>query len=133
MTKQLWINLPVKDLGRSKEFFRHLGFKIGDREREDMISLEIGDPKFMVMLVVESRFMRFAENELPSQGTELLLSFDAESREEVDEYARKAGEAGGKVFSSPAEIEGWMYGCGIEDPDGHRWNALYMDIGKAPN
>lgn len=66
------------------------------------------------------------------QGTEVLLSIDAESREEVDALAQKAREAGGTVFHEPAETQGWMYGCGFTDLDGHRWNVLFMDMANMP-
>ena len=65
-------------------------------------------------------------------GSEVLISFDAESREEVDETARKVFEAGGTVFSKLAEIQGWMYGFAFADLDGHRWNMVFMDFSKLP-
>jgi hypothetical protein len=68
----------------------------------------------------------------PNQGTEVLSSIGAESREEVDEMLRKAVDAGGTVFSESQEKDGWMYGCGFADLDGHRWNALFMDMSKMP-
>lgn len=67
-----------------------------------------------------------------SAGSEILLSIDAESREEVENYARIAAQNGGTVFGQPMDIQGWMYGCGFSDPDGHRWNVLHMDISKMP-
>lgn len=65
------------------------------------------------------------------QGTEVLFSLGADSKEEVDELAKKAEQAGGTVFREP-DGEEWMYGCGFVDPDGHRWNVLYMDMSKVP-
>ena len=61
-----------------------------------------------------------------------MISFDAESPEEVDETARKVFDSGGKIFSEPAEIQGWMYGFAFADLDGHRWNQIYMDYSKMP-
>ena len=60
----------------------------------------------------------------------MLISIDAETKEEVNEMATKVVNAGGNVFSKPSEIQGWMYGCAFADIDGHRWNILYMDINK---
>jgi len=65
-------------------------------------------------------------------GSEVFISFDTESREAVDETAKKVWDAGGNVFSEPAEIQGWMYGFAFADLDGHRWNQIYMDFGKMP-
>ena len=86
------------------------------------------------MLFEESTFENFVQNEITDtkSSSEILISIDAESRAEVDAFAKKVVEAGGLVFAKPAEIQGWMYGCGFADLDGHRWNMLYMDLSKAP-
>ena len=88
----------------------------------------------MVMLFAENIFESFTRHAITDtkQSTEVLFSIDAESREEVDELAKKAASAGGTVFAQPGEKDGWMYGCGFADPDGHRWNVLYMDMSKLP-
>lgn len=129
MTKEIWINLPVKDPGRSKEFFAALGFAIDPpHPGVDAVGVVIGDPAIRVMLFPEATFQQFTRHGLPDTETtsEVLFSFGVESRGEVDELARKVVEAGGTLFADPAEIQGSMYGCGFIDPDGHRWNALYM-------
>ncbi|WP_066070299.1 VOC family protein [Neobacillus soli] len=135
MTKQFWINLPVKDLNKAKEFYSKLGFLINTQHgNSDQAQLIIGDSNAAVMLFPDSTFKHFTRNEIVDtrQATEVLLSIDAESREEVDEMAKKAVEAGGTIFGEPGENQGWMYGCGFTDLDGHRWNVLYMDMSKMP-
>ena len=62
----------------------------------------------------------------------MLISVGVEKKQEVDELAKKAVAAGGTVFGQPGGND-FMYGCGFIDPDGHRWNALYMDTTKAPS
>jgi predicted lactoylglutathione lyase len=86
------------------------------------------------MLFPESTFRGFTGNAVADsgQGTEVLFSLGANSRDEVDDLALKAERAGGTIFSKPGEQGGWLYGCGFADPDGHRWNALYMDMSKMP-
>jgi predicted lactoylglutathione lyase len=134
MTKQLWINLPIKDLNRSKAFFTALGFSLNPRfsNSTDTAGFMVGQT--MVMLFAENIFESFTRHTITDtkQSTEVLFSIDAESREEVDELAKKAANAGGTVFAQPGEKDGWMYGCGFSDPDGHRWNVLYMDMSKLP-
>jgi predicted lactoylglutathione lyase len=134
MTKELWMNLPVKDLNRSKEFFTAIGFsfKGGPGNNETMTPLVVGDKESIVMLIKEDTFKSVTQNGLPdtATATEVMFSFSAESREEVDEIAKKVTAAGGDLFAPPSVIQGWMYGCAFCDPDGHRWNALYMDMGK---
>lgn len=135
MTKELWINLPVKDVARSKEFFSRLGFSFNEQMSTDHSAcLLVGAKKLVVMLFAEPVFKGFTQHEVADtkQATEVLFSIDAESREEVDEMAKKATDAGGMVFGKPSENQGWMYGCGFTDLDGHRWNVLYMDMSKMP-
>jgi predicted lactoylglutathione lyase len=136
MTKEIWINLPVKNVKASKTFFTKLGFSFNPRfgDSDDNAALIVGEKNIVVMLFAEHIFKQVVQHEITdtTKNTEVLFSFDASSKEEVDEYAKKAGEAGGIVFSKPGEIQGWMYGCGFIDPDGHRWNVLYMDMSKMP-
>ena len=133
MTKQIWLNLPVKDISRSKEFFTALGFTFKEnRSNTTMLAMMVGENDFPVMLFEASVFKGVVQNEITDtiRSSELLISVDAESREEVDAFAQKVTDAGGDVFAKPAEIQGWMYGCAFADPDGHRWNVLYMDMEK---
>jgi hypothetical protein len=136
MTKKLWINLPVKDIVKSKEFFAKLGFAFNQEYGNSVRSacLIIGEEKINVMLFEEDTFKDFTKNDVPADGktTEVLFSIDMESREAVDEIAEKVWEAGGRIFGEPAEIQGWIYGCGFADLDGHRWNVMKMDFSKMP-
>ncbi len=88
----------------------------------------------LVVLFQESTFKSFAGIEITDtkQSAEVLFSIDAQSRDEVDELARKVVTAGGTIFDEPSEHQGWMYGCGFVDLDGHRWNVLYMNMSKQP-
>ncbi|HWO75152.1 MAG TPA: VOC family protein [Bacillus sp. (in: firmicutes)] len=131
MTKQIWVNLPVKDINQSKEFYTKLGFTVQTHDQEQLI---LRDFSSVVMLFPVSTFKQFTRHEITdtNQATEVLLSIDAESREEVDSLAEKAATAGGTIFATPSEIGGWMYGCGFTDLDGHRWNVLFRDMSKMP-
>jgi predicted lactoylglutathione lyase len=137
MTKQFWINLPVKDVNVSREFFGKLGFRFNPQfgNGPNSAAMQVGEKDVTVMLFDEATFKGFVENcglADTAQGVEVLLSIDAESKEEVDELAQKAIEAGGKSNHKPNEMQGWMYGCLFTDPDGHSWNVLYMDMSKMP-
>jgi uncharacterized protein len=135
--QNIWLNLPVKNIEKSKEFFRQIGFKSNPRhEKEENVgSFLIGPSNFVLMLFPEETFKTFTRHEVadPANGNEILLSIDAQSKLEVDEMADKVRKAGGVIFAEPAESQGWMYGFGFLDLDGHRWNMLYMDMSKAPN
>lgn len=135
MTKELWLNLPVKNVGRSVEFFKKIGFSFHENSPGNTPTsapMYVGSKNVVVMLFEENAFKGSAQNELADtgKGTEVLMSFDAESRQEVDELAQKVAAAGGKIFAQPSDVQGWMYGFGFADLDGHRWNALYMDMSK---
>ena len=130
MTKELWVNLPVKDVTKAKAFFKAIGFDIPDSPGNTATSgvVIVGTKKVAVMLFENGQFAGIIQHKLTdtAKSSEMILSFDAESRAEVDEIAQKVKAAGGNVFAEPAEIQGWMYGCAFTDLDGHRWNALHM-------
>jgi predicted lactoylglutathione lyase len=136
MTKKIWLNLPVKNIEKSKQFFSKIGFSFNEEySNENSACMLVGDQNFVVMLFEESLFGNFVQNTIVDTQThsEMLISIDAESRNEVEELAQKVEKAGGVLFAKPAENQGWMYGCGFSDLDGHRWNVLFMDYSKLPN
>ena len=133
MTKEIWINLPVKDVTKAKDFFVALGFQFMPKHSNPgMAAMSVGEKNIALMLFQDATFRHINQHELvdTAKGSEVLFSLDAESKSEVDEWAQKVEAAGGKVFASPADVQGWMYGCGFADLDGHRWNVLYMDMSK---
>ncbi|MEO8532213.1 MAG: VOC family protein [Flavobacterium sp.] len=135
MTKQIWLNLPVKNVAKAKDFFWKLGFSFNEQhDTSSSTCMVVGEGNFVVMLFENTLFEGFSQNKITDtqSGSEVLISIDAESREEVDELTEKVRAAGGNVFSPPAENQGWMYGSGFADLDGHRWNILYMDFSKLP-
>lgn len=135
MANEIWINLPVKDVKRSKEFFSALGFSFNEQHAgHNNACMQSGDKKVTIMLFEQNIFKSFIQTEVADTktGNEVLFSIGADSREAVDEFAEKVTAAGGVIFSKPAENQGWMYGCAFTDLDGHRWNLLYMDMSKMP-
>lgn len=136
MVKQIWLNLPVKDVAKAKSFFSKIGFGFNEEnETPTMACMVVGEKNFAVMLFEENQLQGFMQNKLTNtqESSEMMISIDAESREEVDELASKVREAGGVVFAEPTEIQSWMYGCAFTDLDGHRWNVLYMDLSALSN
>jgi len=134
MIKELWINLPVKNVAASKAFFTALGFSFHPGDTETSACLIVDEKKTAIMLFEESQLKTYLMNDITDTKTsnEVMISFSAESREQVDEMAKKAATSGANVFSKPEEIQGWMYGFAFADLDGHRWNMLYMDNSKMP-
>jgi predicted lactoylglutathione lyase len=135
MTKELWINLPVKNVQKTKEFFSNIGFVLNEKKsNETMACFTVGEKNTAVLFFAEPVFSEFTKSAIADarQSTEMVISFDAETREAVDEMARRVFEAGGTIYSEPSEIQGWLYNVGFTDPDGHCWNMLYMDHGNSP-
>jgi len=125
--------LPVKDLQRSKDFFIKIGFSFKDSP-PNLLSLLAGNEDVVINLFKENDFKGFTANEIldTNKGTEVLFNIGAENKDEVDKFAEKVKKAGGKLYREPEEKDGWMYGCGFTDLDGHRWSMLYMDTSKMP-
>ena len=133
MAKQIFVNLPVKDLNKSVAFFTKLGFTFNQQfTDENATSMIIGENIF-AMLLVEKFFKTFTKKEISdaSKATEVILAISVNSRNEVDEMVRKAINAGGAA-PNPVQDHGWMYGHGFEDLDGHLWEVLYMDEANIP-
>ena len=134
MAQDIWINLPVRDLARSTAFFTRIGFvrTAGPGNTEHSASFVIGEKKVVLMLFVQEMFSGFTAHAVADteKGTEVLFSLGADSRSQVDDIADRAKSAGGAVYAEPGESNGFMYGCGFCDPDGHRWNVLFMDPSK---
>ncbi len=135
MKNTFWLNLPSKDLPRAQKFFTELGFVMNEQHKSDgMVSMLVGDKSVVVNLFPDAIFQSFSGHAITdtNQSNEVLFSFGANSPDEVDEYARKAVAAGGVIYAKPGYKDGWMYGCGFTDLDGHRWSPLFMDMSKFP-
>ena len=134
MSKQIYVNLPVKDLKRSIEFFTNLGFKFNPQFTDENATCMIIGENIFVMLLVEKFFKTFTKKEITdsSKSTEVILCLSADSREEVDEMVSKAIEAGGSAPKDEKQESEWMYGHGFQDIDGHLWEIMYMDESAMP-
>lgn len=128
MAKQIFVNLPVKDLNRSKEFFSKIGFSFNEQFTDEKAACLVIGENIYAMLLREEFFKNFTKKEISdaTKSTEVLIAIDADSRDKVNEMVTKAKEAGGSVYREPQD-HGWMYGHSFADPDGHQWEVLYMD------
>jgi len=133
MVKQIFINLPVKDLKKSMVFFEKLGFSFNMQFTDDSAACLMIGKNIYAMLLLEKFFKTFTNKEIADakKTTEVLIAIDAESREEVDEMIRKAVDAGGATYRNPQD-HGWMYGHSFADLDGHQWEVLCMDESQMP-
>ncbi|MGI8600795.1 MAG: VOC family protein [Chitinophagaceae bacterium] len=133
MASKVFINLPVKDLSKSIEFFTSLGFSFNPQFTDDKATCMIIGENIFAMLLVEERFKDFTKKEISDakKSTEVLIALDAESREAVNEMVKKAEIAGGSIYREPDD-HGGMYAHCFADLDGHQWEIMYMDEKAIP-
>jgi uncharacterized protein len=128
-TKKVWANLSVKDVERTHEFYKTLGFRMNGEfpNNYELASFLVGEDNFVVHFFSHKSFQPSLGGKIAdlTQGNEVMFTLSADSREEVDEWAEAVKKAGGTLFSIPQIIEGDWYGCGFSDPDGHKWNVFY--------
>jgi len=127
-SRKLFVNLAVRDLERSKEFFDKLGFDFNPQFTDDRAACMILSEEAFVMLISEPFFRTFTERDLcdTSRQTEGLFALSCESRAEVDQMVKNAIDAGGKRAMDPQD-HGFMYAWSFYDLDGHHWEVLWMD------
>jgi uncharacterized protein len=128
MTRQIFVNLPVKNLNKSIEFFTKLGFSFNQQFTDETATCMIVGEDIFVMLLTEAKFKAFTPKEIcdARKYTEVLVCLSLESRANVDEIVRKAVAAGGATYSEPQD-HGFMYGHGFQDLDGHIWELIHME------
>ncbi len=128
MTRQIFVNLPVKDLNKSIEFFTKLGFTFNPQFTDENATCMIVSENIFVMLLVEKFFKTFTPKEIcdTTNSAEVLVALSFDSRAEVDEIVAKAIAAGGTTYKEPNDM-GFMYQHGFQDLDGHIWEIFFME------
>ena len=127
--RMIFVNLPVQDVTASRAFWTALGFEADERfSDERTVAVPLADA-IVVMLLERSRFADFVTGPVadPRQGTGALHALSADSREEVDALADRALAAGAGTWLPPQD-HGIMYGRSFQDPDGHVWEVIWMDV-----
>jgi predicted lactoylglutathione lyase len=132
MARQIFVNLPVKDLDRSVAFFTRLGFSFNPDFTDETATCMIVSGDIFVMLLTEAKFKTFTPKAIAdaTRSTEVLVCLSCESRAEVNETVEKAVAAGGTTYSEPQD-HGFMYAHGFQDLDGHIWELIAMQPGAA--
>ena len=133
MHKHIFVNLPVKDLQRSRQFFSRLGYEFDEQFSNDAGACLILGENIFAMLLVESFFQGFTSKPIAdaTRMTEVLTCLSCDSRDAVDALVEKAVAAGGRA-PNPKQDHGFMYGHGFEDLDGHVWEFSWMDMSAVP-
>lgn len=128
MPMNIFVNLSVKDLPKTKEFFAGLGFKFNAQFTDDNAACMIVNDTAYYMLLTEPFFKGFIQKEIAdtSKVAEAINAVSVDSREEVDQFADKALSLGA-AKSSDAQDHGFMYSRSFQDLDGHLWEVFWMD------
>ncbi len=128
MTTKVFVNLPVKDLKRSMEFFTELGYQFNAQFTDETAACMIVSEDIYIMLLTHPKFKEFTPKAIcdATKSTEVLVCLSCESREKVDNLVRKAVAAGGTTYAEPKDY-GFMYQQGFQDLDGHIWELIYME------
>jgi len=130
MTKMIFVNLPVTDLGRAKAFYEALGFTNNPQFSDDNSACMVWSETINVMLLTHSKWAGFTSRPIPpATSSEVMLAISCESREAVDRMNDAATAHGGQADTNPKQDLGFLYNRGLADPDGHVWEAIWMDPG----
>lgn len=128
MATNIFVNLAVKDLTKSVEFFGKLGYGFNPQFTDDKAACLVISETIYAMLITVPYFKTFTPKEVADAHnvTEVLIALSVDSRDEVDELMAKAIAAGAHESREPQD-HGFMYSCSFEDLDGHIWEILWMD------
>ena len=128
MSREIYVNLSVRDLDKSRQFFNDLGFEFNPQFTDEKAACMVISDKACVMLLSEPFFRGFTKLEPcdTSRATEAMFALSCTSKAEVDEMVRKAVDAGGRHAMDPMD-HGFMYNWSFYDPDGHHWEVMWMD------
>ena len=134
MSKMIFVNLPVTDLARSMAFYEAVGFTNNPQFTNDQAAAMMWSDTIVVMLLTHGFWKTFTDKAIPDAraSAQVLLCLSQDNRDEVDAIVGKAVAAGGRAEPTPNQDLGFMYGRSFEDPDGHIWENVHMDMAAVP-
>ncbi len=128
MTKMIFVNMPVTDLARAKAFYEALGFVNNPAFSDETSAAMVWSEAIHVMLLTHAKWRTFTARPIPpSTSSEVMLAVSCDSREAVDRMNDAAAEQGGTADINAAQDLGFLYNRSLCDPDGHVWEAMWMD------
>ncbi len=134
MTKMIFVNLPVTDLPRSKAFYDALGFTNNPQFSDDTAACMVWSETINVMLLTHAKWRSFTRRSIPAaDSSEVMLAVSCDSRKDVDQMNEAAAKHGGTADINPKQDLGFMYNRNLADPDGHVWEAMWMDPSAMPS
>ena len=134
MAKMIFVNLPVTDLQRSMAFYEAVGFTNNPQFTNDQAAAMMWSDEIAVMLLTHDFWKTFTDKTIPDARAvaQVLLCLSQDSQGAVDAIVEKAVSVGGRSDPTPLQDMGFMYGRSFEDPDGHIWENVYMNMAAVP-
>ena len=127
MSRKIFVNLPVKDLEKSKAFFGKLGFTFNPQFTDQTAACMVISEDIYAMLLTHDKWRQFTDREIAGPRVlEVMTCLSANNRDEVNRFVDAAVSAGGKEMR-PAQDYGFMFMRSFEDLDGHVWEFAWMD------
>lgn len=129
MSKMIFVNLPVRNLKASGEFYRALGGTVNPRFSDEQATCLLFSDAIGVMLLTHERYRQFTSRPTGDARREshVLLAISVEVRGEVDQTVDRSVAAGGRADPNPVQDHGFMYSRSVDDPDGYVWEIMWMD------
>jgi predicted lactoylglutathione lyase len=134
MAKMIFVNLPVTDLPRSMAFYEAVGFTNNPQFTNEMAAAMMWSDEIVVMLLTHEFWKTFTSKAIPDarESAQVLLCLSHDGKDSVEGIVGRAVAAGGKADPTPKQDMGFMYGRSFEDPDGHIWENVFMDMSAVP-
>jgi predicted lactoylglutathione lyase len=134
MAKMIFINLPVRNLPKAKAFYEAIGAVNNPQFTDDTAACMVLSESINVMLLTHDKWATFTKKPISNahKAGEVMLALSSESRAAVSAMTDAAGKSGGKADINPPQDHGFMFGRSFEDPDGHVWEAVWMDPNAMP-
>lgn len=135
MSKLIFVNLPVTDLQRSRAFYAAIGAVNNPAFTDDTAACMVFSETIHAMLLTHDKWRQFTSKPIVDahRDAQVMLCLSAADRDEVASLVDRAIAAGGKADPTPVQDHGFMYGRSFEDPDGHIWEVMWMDLAALPS
>ncbi|UTM58608.1 hypothetical protein L4174_007175 [Photobacterium sp. CCB-ST2H9] len=134
MTRKIFINLPVRNLDASTRFYQALGFSVNSQFTDSTAVCMVWSEAIHVMLLTHDKWRTFTDRPIPpANASEVMLALSCENRQQVDAMNEAASRLGGTADIHPLRELGFMYNRNLADPDGHVWEAVWMDMAALPS
>lgn len=128
MTAMIFVNLPVTNLNASMAFYQALGFENNPQFTDDTAACMVWSEAINVMLLTHDKWRQFTDRAIPpANASEVMLALSLDNREAVDTMNVATADNGGTADINPVQDLGFMYSRAMADPDGHIWEAIWMD------